>query len=126
MNSGGNDEAKLAQEALAKIRAWSLKRRKIKGEDPLPRLALKFCGGCNPVIERGYLARIIRENLAGMVLWVPAEEEADLLLIISGCLTACADRLEVREKAANVLAIAGLTISFFAGEDSDQKSASGN
>jgi hypothetical protein len=96
----------LAQDALAKIRAWAGRRQRAGGKG-VPRLAIKFCGGCNPVIERGQLARIIRRDLAEGVRWASAEEEVDLLLIINGCLTACADRPEVKEKAAQSLLIAG-------------------
>jgi hypothetical protein len=110
VKAGESDEERLARECVAKIRAWAEKRKRAAGGGSLPRLTIKFCGGCNPAIERGQLARIIREHLAGLVRWVPAEEETDLLLIMSGCLTACADRAEVKEKAAAYLIIAGPTI----------------
>ena len=110
MKVAAREEKKLAREAVAKIRLWAERRKKVSGAGSLPHLAIKFCGGCNPVIDRGQVARSIRENLSGLVRWVPAEEETDLLLIICGCLTACADRPVVTEKAAEHLAIAGPTI----------------
>jgi hypothetical protein len=122
VKAGESDEERLAQEAIAKIRAWAEKRKRAAGGDSLPRLTIKFCGGCNPSIERGPLARIIREDLTGLVRWVPAEEGMDLVLIISGCQTACADRPEVKEKAAECIIIAGRTIfSILGDEDKEQR-----
>jgi hypothetical protein len=126
VNGEGSEEAKLARDAIAKIRAWAERRRGTPGGKSLPRLAIKFCGGCNPVIERGQLARIIRRDLAKGVRWVSAEEEVDLLLIISGCPTACADRTEVKEKAAQSLVIAGPTVFFIQNEKETKKGSSGN
>ena len=106
------EEERLAREAAAKIRTWAEKRKRVPGGDSFSRVAIKFCGGCNPIIDRGQLARSIREHLTGLVRWVPPEEEVDLLLIISGCLTACVDRPEVTETAAEYFAIAGSRIVF--------------
>jgi len=106
-----SEEARLARDVFAKIRAWAERKSGTSRGNSLPRLAIKFCGGCNPAIERGQLARIIRQNLAERVRWVSAEEEVDRLLIICGCLTACADQAEVKEKAAQSLGIAGPKVS---------------
>ena len=126
MNGGVSEEARLARAAVANIRTWAERKRATPRGNLLPRLAIKFCGGCNPTIERGQLARIIRQDLADGVRWVSAEEEVDLLLIICGCLTACADRTDVKEKAAQTLAIAGPRISFILREKNREKEPSGN
>jgi hypothetical protein len=125
VNGGVSEEARLARDVIAKIRAWAERKSGTLGGNPLPRLAIKFCGGCNPAIERGQLAGIIRRDLADEVRWVAAEEEVDLLLIICGCLTACADRTEVKEKAVQSLAIAGSTISIIQRKKNRGKEPSG-
>ncbi len=104
MSDAERDEAALAQQALDKIQAWAKKIAAAGGKMP-PRLAIKFCGGCNPVIERGVVARIIRESLSVKIKWVAADEEEDLLIILSGCLTSCADRPEVCARAVEALNI---------------------
>jgi hypothetical protein len=104
---GESDEERLARRAAVKIRAWAEKRSRVFGENSLPRIAIKFCGGCNPNIERGQIARIIRQELAGQARWISADEEVDLLLIIVGCLISCADRPEVKEKTTHYLTING-------------------
>ena len=120
MKVAAREEEKLAREAVAKIRLWAERRKKVSGAGSLPHLAIKFCGGCNPVIDRGQVARSIRENLSGLVRWVPAEEETDLLLIVCGCLTACADRPGVTEKAAGYLVIADGSVSSFTTESENR------
>ncbi len=74
-------------------------------------MAIKFCGGCNPVLDRGSVAQKIRDGLGGTVHWVSWQEEADLVLIIHGCLTACPDRAEVQKTARFFLEIQGDSVS---------------
>ena len=88
----------LIAEAVSRIRKWlQQKGRRKKGLSP-PRLALRFCGGCNPVIERGWVAQRIREELAAEVTWVSGDAEKDLVLIVNGCRTACSDTEEIRSR----------------------------
>ena len=98
-----SEEEKLAREALQKVRVWLEKEKEARGGGSTPRLAIKFCGGCNPVIERGEVARKIREELAG-ARWVSWEGESDLLVVINGCPTACAEREEIcKNSKANLV-----------------------
>jgi hypothetical protein len=99
-----NKEDRLAEEAIQRIRAWLEKETSGGGKSLIPRLAIKFCGGCNPVFERGELARKLREGLPA-AQWVSWEEESDLVLIINGCSTACAERAEIQEHAKASLVI---------------------
>ena len=99
-----SEEEKLAREALQKIRVWLEKEKEAGGGGSTPRLAIKFCGGCNPVIERGEVARKIREELAG-ARWVSWEGESDLVVVINGCPTACAEREEIRRNSKASLII---------------------
>lgn len=106
-----NDEEKLAREAVVRIRAWAGKRAKAHGGDSSPRLAIRFCGGCNPCLEREALAQMLRQGLTAEIQWVTNEEGADLLLIINGCPTACADRPEILDQGAENLIISGTEVS---------------
>jgi hypothetical protein len=89
-----SEEEKLAREAVQRIHDWLAEGTEGRGGSFTPRLAIKFCGGCNPVIERGEVARKIREELAG-ARWVSWEGESDLVVVINGCPTACAEREEI-------------------------------
>jgi hypothetical protein len=99
-----SEEEKLASEAVQKIRSWLEKETEGRGGEFSSRLAVKFCGGCNPVLERGELAQKIREGLPTSE-WVSWEEGADLVLIINGCPTACAEREEIQKNSRACLEI---------------------
>lgn len=57
------------------------------------RAALKYCGGCNPGYDRVLLADTVREQFVGRVEFVAAGScaDVDLVLVLAGCDTACAD-----------------------------------
>ncbi len=60
-------------------------------------IGLKFCGGCNPLIDRARLAEEI-EHLLGpgdKLVRVPAQSRLDFAVLICGCETACAERPEI-------------------------------
>ena len=99
-----SEEEKLARETIQKIRVWLKEETEGRGGVFTPRLAVKFCGGCNPVIERGELLEKVREGLPvpQLVSW---EEEPDLVLIINGCPTACAERAEIQKDSKASLVI---------------------
>jgi len=110
VNGVPNEEEKLAQEALAHIRSWLGKVAAAGRNFLVPRLAVKFCGGCNPSFERIAVAQILHRDLPD-VCWVLPEEEADLLIIINGCLGSCAERPEVQERAFENLIIRNHSVS---------------
>jgi len=110
VNGVQSEEEKLAQEAVAHIRSWLGKRATAHRETLVPRLAVKFCGGCNPSFERMAVAQILHRDLPD-VCWVLPKEEADLLIIINGCLGNCAERPEVQEKAFENLIICKYSVS---------------
>ena len=99
-----SEEEKLAAEAILEIRAWLEEEKAGRGGRFAPRLAIKFCGGCNPVFDRGELAQRVREGL-GILQWVSWEEDPDLVLIINGCPTACAERTEIQKNSKASLVI---------------------
>ncbi len=101
-----NKEAFLAARAVREIKRW-LQQEKVAY---LPRLAIKFCGGCNPAYERGEVAQMIKKELAG-VIWELPEAEVDLLIMINGCQAACAQRAEVEDRGRFCLAVGGDDIS---------------
>jgi len=60
--------------------------------EPMLRVGVKYCGGCNPEYDRVALVEHIRERLEGKVSFVPSESEGvDVILTVHGCRTACAD-----------------------------------
>lgn len=54
------------------------------------RVGLKYCGGCRAQYDRVGLVDTLRERLADNVEFVAADsEDAEMILIISGCSSAC-------------------------------------
>jgi hypothetical protein len=54
------------------------------------RVAVKFCGGCDPAYERGAYFREIKEAAGGRIEWCrPGEGGQRAVLLICGCATAC-------------------------------------
>ena len=54
------------------------------------RIALKYCGGCNPGFDRVEFFNRIRAAAKDSVEWVTLDDENfDAVLMISGCDTAC-------------------------------------
>ena len=58
------------------------------------RIQVRFCGGCNPDIERGAVVRQIMAILGQKAQWTfdaLPRDPVDLILNISGCAHACLD-----------------------------------
>jgi len=66
---------------------------RIHPDDSMPvKVAVKYCGGCNPEYDRIALVEEIKEKLEGRAVFVsPGSGDADLILAVEGCKTACAD-----------------------------------
>lgn len=54
------------------------------------KVAIKFCGGCNPEYDRVDLYRRIVSSAGDAIEWVRVEDSGyEAVLLICGCLTAC-------------------------------------
>ena len=62
------------------------------------KVGLKYCGGCQAGYDRVAMVDSIRERLAQEVEFVAADsEDAQMILIVTGCSTACAKLDKVSE-----------------------------
>lgn len=56
-----------------------------------PAIGIRFCGGCNPRIDRGRIARELEQALTSMGHPVVFNSpDAGLVIFLSGCATGCA------------------------------------
>jgi hypothetical protein len=63
------------------------------------KVALKYCGGCRPGYDRAAAVKDIVEQLGqGLELTGIDDEEADLILVVTGCSTACVDTSKLPDK----------------------------
>ena len=68
------------------------------------RIAIKYCGGCNPAFDRVKAVDGMLARLAGVAEVVPLDDErADMLVAVQGCRTACADFSRFKGKKIVVL-----------------------
>ncbi len=70
--------------------------------DSRVRVALKYCGSCNPTIDLSKVGRELREAIGKddrLVLVSPYEDSIDAMVILCGCPRACGDKEELRTKA---------------------------
>ena len=75
----------------------------------LPTIGIRFCGGCNPRIDRGRIARELEQALAAMGHPVVYNSgEADLVIFLSGCLSGCA--FKYNPKDPPYIAVAATTV----------------
>jgi hypothetical protein len=64
-----------------------------------PQLTIRFCGGCNPVIDRKALADALRAG--------ERPEEAARIVFISGCSRACASGRVLVSDSPDAVIVAG-------------------
>jgi hypothetical protein len=75
-------------------------------------IGLRYCGGCNPQIDRARAVRSLKEGLKTMGLAVEFTTEtkpiADLILLINGCTHACVEEAYLKEGATtNFISVKG-------------------
>lgn len=71
-------------------------------------VGIKYCGGCNPHIERTKLVREIKELLPPEYIFTTKQFFVwDIGIMVCGCLTACADRPNLRGLACKWIVVAG-------------------
>jgi hypothetical protein len=54
------------------------------------KVALKFCGGCDPTYDRSELVRQVKEIAADSIQWLTLDDVAyEAILLVCGCDKAC-------------------------------------
>jgi hypothetical protein len=57
------------------------------------RIALKYCGGCNPTFDRVEYVKIIKSAAGDRIEWTDLNDDKwDKVLLIHGCTTACLEK----------------------------------
>jgi hypothetical protein len=86
------------------------------------KIALKYCGGCDPEYDRRAAVTELKEKLGGLVEWVrPDSGHAEAVIVVQGCLRACADLSELPKVPMVVIASleqAQKLVEFWVGEQS--------
>jgi sulfite reductase beta subunit-like hemoprotein len=78
------------------------------------RVALKYCGSCNPRVDLSRIARHlakVAEEHGDFELIPLSENDIDVVVILCGCPRACGDKDEVRSRAKHNLVVCGEAVS---------------
>jgi len=75
-------------------------------------IGIKYCGGCNPHIDRTGLAREIEKLLPPEYSLITnlSSNPWDIGILICGCPTACVDKSDVRDLARKWIMVAGNSV----------------
>lgn len=78
------------------------------------RVAIKFCGCCNPYVDLSRIARhlrIVAEVSQAFELISLCQDTADVVVILCGCPRACGNRPDIRNKAGRIITIVGESLN---------------
>ncbi|MFP4452144.1 MAG: hypothetical protein ACLFNW_12465 [Desulfobacterales bacterium] len=76
------------------------------------KIKIRYCGGCNPEIDRSETAAQLREALKDRAEWTyDPQAEADVTLHLSGCAHACLDEETTSSETGPVVSIQGLRVN---------------
>lgn len=77
----------------------------------IPSIRIRYCGGCNPEIDRSETVSRVKNHLGKKVLWTQdPNEEADVILHVCGCAHACIDEESASPQGLPVVSIQGRRI----------------
>ncbi len=77
------------------------------------KVAIKYCGSCNPLIDLSRIGRDLRAAIEGddsLLLVSPDAGDIDIMVILCGCARACGNRGEIRNRAKSAILTAGEAI----------------
>lgn len=73
------------------------------------RIAVKYCGGCNPRYRRGAMVERLRRGFTGIEVAAADESgpQTDLLVVICGCPSACAGHGHLSARHGTLVLVEG-------------------
>ena len=76
------------------------------------RVGVKYCGGCNPQIDRSRFVEELMKQMSGDVRLIACDtgRQWEIGILVCGCPVACADRQEVRQTAREWIIVGGQTV----------------
>jgi len=76
------------------------------------KVVVKYCGGCNPVLDRLRIIEEIESLLPSDYNWKidSGGTTAEIGIAMCGCAAACVDKPEIKNLAKNWVVIAGKTV----------------
>ncbi len=84
-------------------------------------IGIKYCGGCNPVIDRENLVQEIKRLLPPEFILAnnQTNKQWDIGILVCGCLTACADKPDLKNLACKWIIVAGNSVDHSSASEKD-------
>lgn len=67
------------------------------------KVAVKYCGGCNPRYDRAAVIRRLCDDVADVEVVRPGGEEVDAVAVMCGCAVACAEHSHLHGRLGKVI-----------------------
>jgi len=86
----------------------------VSKKNPKVKVALKYCGSCNPRVDLSRIARHltkVAEERGDFQIVPLSENDIDVVVILCGCPRACGNKEEVRARAKRSLFTAGESVN---------------
>lgn len=77
------------------------------------KLRIKYCGGCNPIIDRKKLVDEVINILKDAVDVELVNENADVGLVVGGCSVSCVNLSEIEDQAKNWVIVGGNLVDHY-------------
>lgn len=77
------------------------------------KLRIKYCGGCNPNINRKKLVNEVLDKLNAVTEVEVTNEGADVGIIVGGCSVSCVDLSEIEDQAKDWVIIGGNLVDYY-------------
>jgi len=76
------------------------------------KLFIKYCGGCNPSINRRKLVNEVLNLLKSCTVVEITLENADVGLVVGGCSVCCINIDEVKDRASELVVVGGTLVDY--------------
>jgi hypothetical protein len=75
-------------------------------------ICVKYCGGCNPIIDRAKLVQEIKKLFSPEFILSDGQtqEQWDIGILVCGCLSACANKPDFKNSAVRWILVAGHSV----------------
>ena len=78
----------------------------------MPSIGIRYCGGCNPQIDRSTIVKNLKENFTKngieVDFTIDSQRKVDIVILINGCMHACLEEQYLKEgKSPQFISIKG-------------------
>ena len=76
------------------------------------KLRIKYCGGCNPIINRSRLVNQVKDELQKKTNIEIVDKDADVGLLVGGCQVCCPNLSQIEDQAKQWVIVGGNLVDY--------------